>query len=117
VAVNGVVVAVQSSAQHWPSPYACNGARLAWNLRDPTPAMLAAAAQVVAGLLPVSVGVDAATLRPTRDYTWAVGEHPTAVTAPGSAHWSALHVDNAHRHAFAVRIDALAAATATAVRR
>ena len=115
--MNGVVVAVQSALSRWPAPVQCQGQQLAWNLRDPTAALVATTAQLVMGLLPPSVAVDVATGQPTTDWTWAVGEQPGALTAPGFARWSAFHVDHVHRHVIAVRLDAVARTTVTATNR
>ena len=115
--MDDIVVAVQAGAQQWVSPLQCDGAAQRWDLLDPTAAVLAATAQIVAGFLPVDVGVDPARGRPVHDMAWAVGEQPTAVTSPGVGHWSAAHVDQAQRHAAATRIDALGRVCAGVIRR
>jgi hypothetical protein len=43
---------VQSNHHLWETPLSCNGRPVFWNLRNPLRAMVAAAAQVLGGLLP-----------------------------------------------------------------
>lgn len=111
------MVAVQSAEGAWPSPQLCGNARMRWDLRDPTPAVIAAAAQVVAGLLPPDTAVNGATELPAHDATWAVGEQPLAATAPGFGRWSGFHVDRAHRHALAWRLDGVLGAATSGIHR
>lgn len=105
--VGNVVVGVQNAVTKHVTLDVCNGEQIKTSLRDPTKALIAATAQIVGGLLPAHVTAEPQGI--VADYLWSVGNGPNAISSPsfGGRH-NGFHVDIAHRHWLAVRLDGLA---------
>eukprot|EP00276_Gloeochaete_wittrockiana_P005699 CAMPEP_0184659246 /NCGR_PEP_ID=MMETSP0308-20130426/28998_1 /TAXON_ID=38269 /ORGANISM="Gloeochaete witrockiana, Strain SAG 46.84" /LENGTH=844 /DNA_ID=CAMNT_0027098935 /DNA_START=328 /DNA_END=2859 /DNA_ORIENTATION=- len=95
-ALKDMVIAVQSDHSRWDSGQACNGKPIYWNLRDPMRSVLLSTLGHIAGLLPTHYTFGEAQHRVSQDWTWSVGDQPSACTTYGY-HFSQFQLDSAHR--------------------
>ncbi|GLJ11188.1 hypothetical protein SUGI_0145880 [Cryptomeria japonica] len=82
-ALPDMVIVVQSSQSDWESHLQCNGQSLLWDLRNPIKAGLAAAAEHLAGLVPLHLTYSHAHENAIQDWIWSVGCNPFASTSSG----------------------------------
>eukprot|EP01018_Ginkgo_biloba_P026857 Gb_19912 [translate_table: standard] len=82
-ALPDMVFIVQSSQSVWESHLQCNGQSLLWDLRNPLKAGLAAAAEHLAGVVPLHLTYSHAHENAIQDWVWSVGCNPFASTSTG----------------------------------
>ncbi|XP_028770221.1 uncharacterized protein LOC114727689 isoform X2 [Neltuma alba] len=82
-ALSDMIIVVQSEHSSWESHLQCNGQSLLWNLRQPIKAAVAAAAEHLAGLLPLHLVYSQAHESAIEDWTWSVGCNPLSITSQG----------------------------------
>ncbi|KAF7813943.1 uncharacterized protein G2W53_034919 [Senna tora] len=82
-ALSDMIIVVQSESSSWESHLQCNGQSLLWNLRQPIKAAVAAAAEHLAGLLPLHLVYSQAHEASIEDWTWSVGCNPFSITSQG----------------------------------
>ncbi|KAI3437281.1 uncharacterized protein J3R85_005529 [Psidium guajava] len=95
-ALSDMVIVVQSDSPSWESYLQCNGESLLWDLRRPVKAALAAAAEHLAGLLPLHLVYSQVHETAVEDWVWSVGCNPFSVTSQGW-HISKFHSDSIAR--------------------
>ncbi|XP_031373092.1 uncharacterized protein LOC116188092 isoform X2 [Punica granatum] len=95
-ALSDMVVVVQSETSSWESYLQCNGQSLLWDLRSPVKAALAAAAEHLAGLLPLHLTYSQAHETAIEEWLWSVGCNPFSITSQGW-HISQFHSDTIAR--------------------
>ncbi|KAK4755826.1 hypothetical protein SAY87_009583 [Trapa incisa] len=82
-ALSDMVIVVQSESSSWESYLQCNGQSLLWDLRTPVKAALAAAAEHLAGLLPLHLTYSQAHETAMEEWLWSVGCNPFSITSQG----------------------------------
>lgn len=82
-ALSDMVIVVQSDQPSWESHLQCNGQSLLWDLRVPIKPALAAAAEHLAGLIPLHLVYSHAHETAVEDWIWSVGCSPFSVTSQG----------------------------------
>ncbi|KAF8035037.1 hypothetical protein BT93_C1149 [Corymbia citriodora subsp. variegata] len=95
-ALSDMVIVVQSDSPSWESYLQCNGESLLWDLRRPVKAALSAAAEHLAGLLPLHLVYSQVHETAVEDWVWSVGCNPFSVTSQGW-HISSFHSDSIAR--------------------
>ncbi|XP_054785630.1 uncharacterized protein LOC129292132 [Prosopis cineraria] len=81
--LSDMIIVVQSEHSSWESHLQCNGQSLLWNLRQPIKAAVAAAAEHLAGLLPLHLVHSQAHESSIEEWTWSVGCNPFSMTSQG----------------------------------
>ncbi|XP_056174780.1 uncharacterized protein LOC115689447 [Syzygium oleosum] len=94
-ALSDMIIVVQSDSPSWESNLQCNGESLLWDLRRPVKAALSAAAEHLAGLLPLHLVYSQVHETAVEDWVWSVGCNPFSVTSQG---W---HISRFHSDSFA----------------
>ncbi|XP_020578333.1 uncharacterized protein LOC110023327 [Phalaenopsis equestris] len=82
-ALSDMVIVVQSDKAVWESHLQCNGKSIAWDLRRPIKAAIAATAEHLAGLLPLHLAYSQVHETALEDWTWSVGCSPLSITSQG----------------------------------
>lgn len=82
-ALSDMVIVVQSESSSWESYLQCNGRSLLLDLRRPVKAAVAAAAEHLAGLLPLHLVYSHAHETAIEDWIWSVGCNPFSITSQG----------------------------------
>lgn len=99
-----MVIVVQSDQSDWESHLQCNGQSLLWDLRNPIKAGLAAAAEHLAGLVPLHLTYSHAHENAIQDWVWSVGCNPFASTSSGW-HMSLFQADIVARNYIITSLD------------
>ncbi|KAJ8445222.1 hypothetical protein Cgig2_024428 [Carnegiea gigantea] len=96
-ALSDMVIVVQSESSSWESYLQCNGRSLLLDLRRPVKAAVVAAAEHLAGLLPLHLVYSHAHETAIEDWIWSVGCNPFSITSQG---WriSQFHLDTIARN-------------------
>lgn len=82
-ALSDMIIVVQSETSSWESHLQCNGRSILWDLRRPIKAAIAAAAEHLAGVLPLHLVYSHAHETAIEDWIWSVGCNPLSVTSQG----------------------------------
>ncbi|KAH0459721.1 hypothetical protein IEQ34_012535 [Dendrobium chrysotoxum] len=82
-ALSDMVIVVQSDKAVWESHLQCNGKSIAWDLRRPIKAAIAATAEHLSGLLPLHLAYSQVHEAALEDWTWSVGCSPLSITSQG----------------------------------
>lgn len=88
---------MQSSRHLWESHLTCNGKPVYFNLRDPLQSIVASAAQLLGGLLPIHLTYSRAHKKISEDWTWSVGSSPLSSTSSGH-NFGQIQIDILHRN-------------------
>jgi len=103
-ALPDMVVVVQSSQSDWESHLQCNGKSILWDLRNPLKAGLAAAAEHIAGLVPLHLTYSHAHENAIQDWLWSFGCNPFSSTSSGW-HTSLFQSDTIARNYIVTSLD------------
>ncbi|GMH11774.1 hypothetical protein Nepgr_013615 [Nepenthes gracilis] len=95
-ALSDMIIVVQSEASSWESHFQCNGQSIIFDLRRPIKAAIAAAAEHLAGLLPLHLVYSHAHETAIEDWIWSVGGNPFSITSQG-CHISQFQADTIAR--------------------
>jgi hypothetical protein len=99
-ALDDTVLIVQSNARNFSSRFACNGALIDVDLRNPTHAALGALGTLLGGLVPAHIQYEPTRGAASQDWRWAVGARPNiAMPMAPLARYGALTRDIALRNA------------------
>jgi hypothetical protein len=99
-ALDDTVLIVQSNARNFSSRFACNGALVDIDLRNPTHATLGALGTLLGGLVPAHIQYEPTRGAASQDWRWAVGARPNiAMPMAPLARYGALARDISLRNA------------------
>jgi hypothetical protein len=99
-ALDNAVLIVQSNSRNFSSRFACNGALVDVDLRNPTHATLGALGTLLGGLVPAHIQYEPTHNAASQDWRWAVGARPNvAIALSPLARYGALARDITLRNA------------------
>lgn len=99
-ALENAVLIVQSNSRNFSSRFACNGALVDVDLRNPTHATLGALGTLLGGLVPAHIQYEPTRSAASQDWRWAVGARPNvAIALSPLARYGALARDITLRNA------------------